>query len=86
MIFSLNLLDAGHCTALLLLDLSAAFNTIDHSILTHCILHSFGISYAPLDLLSFFLSYRSQTVLISASKSQAVLLEYGALQSNVLGP
>ena len=35
----LALLDAGHCTALLLLDLTPAIDTIDHSILTHCLQH-----------------------------------------------
>ena len=37
-------LDAGHSTALMLLDLSAAFDIIDYSILTHRLQHWFGIS------------------------------------------
>ena len=37
-------LDAGHSTALLLLDMPAAFDTIDHSSLTHRLQHWFGTS------------------------------------------
>ena len=79
-------LDAGHSTALLLLDLSAAFDTRDHSILTHRLQHWFGISSTALNLLSSFLSDRFQTVLTPASKSNPVLLEYGVPQGSVLGP
>ena len=78
-------LDAGHSTALLLLDLSAAFDTIDHSILTHRLQHWFGISSTALNLLSSFLSDRFQTVITPASKSNPVLLEYGVPQGSVLG-
>ena len=77
-------LDARHSTALLLLDLSAAFDTIDHSILTHRLQHWFGISSTALNLLSSFLSDRSQTIIIPASKSNHVLLEYGVSQGRVL--
>ena len=79
-------LDAGHCTALLLLDLSAAFDTIDHSILTHRLQHWFGILSTALNLLSSFLSDKFQTVIAPASKSQPVLLNYGVPQDSVLGP
>ena len=41
-------LDAGNSTALLLLDLSAAFDTIDHSIFTHRLQHWFGIYHSQL--------------------------------------
>ena len=82
----LALLDAGHSTALLLLDLSAAFDTIDHSILTHRLQHWFGISPKALNLLSSFLSDKSQTVITPTSKSNPVLLEYGVPQGSVLGP
>ena len=58
-------LDADHCIALLLLDLSAAFDTIDHSILTYRIQHWFGISSTARNLLSSFLSDRTQSVVTS---------------------
>jgi hypothetical protein len=78
--------DSGHSTALLLLDLSAAFDTIDHNILLHRLQHWFGISSSALSLLSSFLSNRFQTVVASNSKSQPVLLEFGVPQGSVLGP
>ena len=79
-------IDAGHSSALLLLDLSAAFDSTDHSILIHRLQHWFGISFTALNLLSSFQSDRSQTIITPASKSNPVLLEYGVLQGSVLGP
>ena len=79
-------LDAGHSTALLLLDLLAAFDTIDHSILTHRLQHWFGISSTALNLLSLFLVDGSRTVITPASKSNRALLEYGIPQGIVLEP
>ena len=64
---------------------TAAFDTIDHSILIHRLQHWFGISFIALNLLSSSLSDRSQTVITSASKSQPFPLEYGVPQSSVLG-
>ena len=55
---SLVVLEAGHSTALLLLDLSTTFDTIDHNILIHRLQHWFGISSTALNLLSSFLSNR----------------------------
>ena len=77
-------LDASHCTALLFLDLSAAFGTFDHNILTYCLQYWFGILSTALNLLSSFLSDRSQIVITSTSKSQPVLLEYGFPQGSML--
>ena len=86
MTFLFHLMLDTYSTALLLLDLSAAFDTIDHSILTHRLQHWFGISSTALNLLSSFLSDRSQTVITPASKSNPVLLEYVVPQGSVLGP
>ena len=52
-------LNAGLSTVQLLLDLSAAFDTIDHSILLNRIKNWFGVSSTALNLLSSFFSGRS---------------------------
>ena len=54
-------LDSGHSTALLL-DLSAAFDTIDHNILLHRFKTLVGITSTVLSSLSLFLANRFQTV------------------------
>ena len=67
----------------LLLDLSAAFDTINHSILLNCLKHWFGVSSTALNLLSSFLSGQSQAVVTANIKSKPNLLEYGVPQGSV---
>ena len=55
----LALLDAGHSTAQLLIDLLAAFDTIDYNIFIYRLQHWFGISSTALNSQFFFLLNRS---------------------------
>ena len=48
-----------------LLDLSAAFDTIDHNIILHIREHLYGISGTPLNLFKPYFSNRTQTVIIN---------------------
>ena len=73
-------------SALILLDLSAAFDTIDHNILISRLSQYFGISGSALSLITSYLSNRSQSVLINDSFSSKVPLLRGVPQGSVLGP
>ena len=64
-----------------LLDLSAAFDTLDHSILIHCLSTWFGISSVSLYLIS-----RTSTIGFPPHSSPSSPLTCGVPQGSVLGP
>lgn len=88
--FSLNNIyqsaDNSQPTLLASLDLSAAFDTIDHSTLLSRLETSFGVSGSALSWLSSYLSNRTQTVRIGQSSSSIANLVSGVPQGSVLGP
>ena len=55
-------LDKGHVTALTLLDLSAAFDTIDHNTLTNRQAEWYGVSGMALSWFKSYLYGRHQTI------------------------
>jgi hypothetical protein len=73
-------------SALVLLDLSAAFDTIDHQILLSRLSTTFGVSGTSLNLLTSYLSNRSQSVSIEHILSPSHPLTTGVPQGSVLGP
>ena len=82
----LHILDKRKGAALLLLDLSAAFDTIDHGILLHTLQHEVGITGQFLRWIERYLRDRSQAVRISGKQSENTPLTCGVPQGSVLGP
>lgn len=78
--------DAGNGVLLVLLDLSAAFDTIDHSILLDRLESCCGITGSAHKWLKSYLSGRIQTVRIGDSCSDPKPLSIGVPQGSVLGP
>src|SRR5437870_2322040 len=70
-------------SALVLLDLSAAFDTIDHNILLSRLNSYFGISNPAFSLLSSYLSNRSQSVVVNYEFSSKLPLLRGVQQGSV---
>eukprot|EP00919_Chromeraceae_sp_WS-2016_P077025 GHVR01182277.1.p1 GENE.GHVR01182277.1~~GHVR01182277.1.p1 ORF type:complete len:251 (-),score=13.94 GHVR01182277.1:587-1339(-) len=79
-------MDNGCVTVLIMLDLSAAFDTLDHNTLLHRFEHDFGITDNALKWTKSYLSERYQTIAINGKCSKPVLLQYGVPQGSVLGP
>ena len=79
-------LSKGLPTALVLLDLSAAFDTVDHGILLDRLSSWFGFGGVVLDWFSSYLSGRVQSVKVGDSVSDPMPLTSGVPQGSVLGP
>jgi hypothetical protein len=79
-------IDCGKLTLLVSLDISAAFDTIEHSILLRRLQNTFGISGLILKWIESYLTNRKQFVKIGDVSSSDVDCEYGVPQGSCLGP
>ena len=78
-------LDNRNTVILVLLDLSAAFDTVDHRLLLHK-LHEIGIRDNAHRWIQSYLSQRTQAVKVDNVTSRSVGLCSGVQQGSVLGP
>ena len=78
--------DNGLATLLLSLDLSAAFDTIDHTTLLNRLTSGFGIMGSAHNWLRSYLSNRSFSVISGSTSSSTLSSSCGVPQGSVLGP
>src|ERR1043165_5708511 len=82
-------LDQGHVTLLALYDISAAFDTVDHSILLSRVSNTFGITDRALLWFQSFLTDRTisvVSVVFGSNRTPWVAVPYGLPQGSVLAP
>ena len=79
-------MDDGKVTELILLDLSAAFDTIDHTILLIRLDNWFGVSGKALNWFKSYLTDRSQRIKLGNCLSSKSDLSFGVPLGSVLGP
>jgi hypothetical protein len=81
----LNNLDEKLYICALYVDLSKAFDTVNHNILLKKLEHH-GIRGVPLELFKSYLSNRKQYTYVNGSKSRESSIDIGVPQGSVLGP
>ena len=79
-------MDKKKLMALVMLDLSAAFDTIDHNILLRRLESRFGIKGVALQWIKSYLSQRKQSVKFGNTISDPIELFFGVPKGSVLGP
>ena len=74
------------CTSVVCLDLSAAFDTVNHKILLDVLKNYFGITVQALCWISSYLSNRKFLVQIGQYTSTVVTVNFSVPQGSILGP
>ena len=82
----LDAVDRQEVTFLVLLDLSAAFDTVDHAILLLRLYQRIGICETALQWIESYLSSRTSSICIDGHCSTPSQLKYGVPQGSVKGP
>ena len=80
------MMDSNETSVLLLLDLSAAFDTIDHDILINRLENMYGVQGLALAWLKSYLCGRTQCVSYNNITTVFSEVKYGVPQGSVLGP
>ena len=79
-------IDKGKLALLSLLDLSAAFDTVDHHILRQRMQRSFGVDGIAIQWFDSYLTERTQSVCLADEMNASRKLVCGVLQGSVLKP
>ena len=82
----LRAIDDGQCVILVLLDLSAAFDTVDYKLLLDRLHRRFGIKGKAIAWLHSYLLERKQFVCVDNKRYSSRDLTCGVPQGSVLGP
>jgi len=78
--------DRGQVSALCLLDLTTAFDTVDHQLLLRRLERQFGLRGIVLGWFQSYLSGRSYHVIYAGSTSSVIYIVCSVPQGSVLGP
>jgi hypothetical protein len=81
----LRCVDSRKAVVLVLLDLSAAFDTVDYNVLLDRLSQRIGVSVLSHAWFRSYLSDRRQAVQIDSEVSEALHLDFGVPQGSVLG-
>ena len=79
-------LDERKCVLLVLLDISAAFDTIDHNVFLARLTNEYGITGDVRDWMGSYLRSRQQVISINSSVSDKIVLDFGFPQGSCIGP
>ena len=78
--------DERTATVVMMLDLSAAFDTVDHDLLLKILKNEIGLRGKSLHWFESFLKGRTQRVRLGDKTSEFILIKFGVPQGSVLGP
>ena len=78
--------NSNHHSLLVLLDLSAAFDTVNHDMLFHVLHTTYGLKGKVIDWIMSYLSHRTFKVTVNRTKSGQYYIKIGVPQGSILGP